>query len=65
MYSKALPLYLQNVYDVHVYIEDYIMHTTAFDTRGIFLLLGYKIKVIQKEVWANVFTQQSFAKCKS
>ena len=40
MYSKALPLYLQNVYGVP--IKDFTLHTTAFDTRGIFLLLGYR-----------------------
>ena len=37
----------------------------AFDTSRIFLLLGYKIKVILKEVWVNVSTQQSFGMFKS
>ena len=34
MYSKALPLFAKYVW--RAYIKDYTMHTTAFDTRGIF-----------------------------
>ena len=38
---------------------------TSFFNSKYLLLLGYKIKVILKEVWVNVSTQQSFGMFKS